>query len=89
MPFLCSLKKANFHFFKNDPNQNYNLLTSKSLGIVNKHPPLKKKFVIGNIAPFMNRGSQKETYVRSRLKSKYWVEPSREKKGAFKKQRNK
>ena len=25
--FLCSLNKANFDYFKNDPNQNYNLLT--------------------------------------------------------------
>ena len=40
--FLCSLKKANFDFLKNDPNQNYNLLTDKFLGIVNKHAPLKK-----------------------------------------------
>ena len=24
--FSCSLKKANFEFFKNDPNQNHNLL---------------------------------------------------------------
>ena len=39
--FLCSLKKNNFDFFKNDPNQNYNLLADK--------------FVRGNNAPFMNR----------------------------------
>ena len=72
--FLCSLKKANFDFLKNDPNQNYNLLTDKFLGIVNKHAPLKKKFVRGNNAPFMNREFQKEVYVRSRLRSKYWVQ---------------
>ena len=64
--FLCSLKKANFDFFKNDFNQNYNLLTDKFLGIVNKHVPLKKKFVRGSNAPFMNRKFQKEIYVRSR-----------------------
>ena len=82
--FLCSLKKANFDFLKNDPNQNYNLLTDKFLGIVNKHAPLKKKFVRGNNAPFMNREFQKEIYVRSRLRNKFWVEPS----AAYKKQRN-
>ena len=76
--FLCSLKKANFDFLKNDPNQNYNLLTDKFLGIVNKHAPLKKKFVRGNNAPFMNREFQKEIYVRSRLRNKFWVEPSPE-----------
>ena len=87
--FLCSLNKANFDFFKNDPNQNYNLLTDKFLGLANKHAPLKKKFVRGNNAPFMNREFQKEIYVRSRLRNKYWVEPSAENKAAYKKQRNK
>ena len=57
--FLCSLKKANFDFFKYDPNQNYNLLTGKFLDIVNKHAPLKKKFVRGDNASFMNREFQK------------------------------
>ena len=87
--FLCSLKKANFDFFKNDANQNYNLLTNKFLGIVNKHAPLKKKFVRGNNAPFMNREFQKEINVRSRLRNIYLVEPSTENKATYKKQRNK
>ena len=86
---LCSLKKANFDCLKNDPYQNYNLLTNKFLGIVNKHAPLKKKFVRGSNAPFMNREFQKEIYVRSRLRNKYWVEPSVGNKAAYKKQRNK
>ena len=84
----CSLKKANFEFLKNDPNQNYHLVTDKFLGIVSKHAPLKKKFVRGKNAPFMNREFQKEIYVRSRLRNKYWVEPSAENKAAYKKQRN-
>ena len=78
--FLCSLKKANFDCFKNDPNQSYNVLTVKFLGIVNRHALLKKKFVRGKNAPFMNRELQKEIYVRSRLRNKYWVEPSPENK---------
>ena len=82
--FLCSLKKANFDFFKNVSNQNYNLLTDKFLGIVNK-----QAFVRGNNAPFVNRQFQKEIYVRSRLRNKYWVELSAENKAAYKKQRNK
>ena len=64
--FLCSLKKSNFNFSKNDLNQNYNLLADKFLSIVNKHAPLKKKFVRANNAPFMKREFQKEIYVRSR-----------------------
>ena len=72
-----------------DPNQNYNLLTDKFLGLANKHAPLKKKFVRGNNAPFMNREFQKKIYVRSRLRNKYWVEPSAKNKAAYKIQRNK
>ena len=84
LDFLCNLNKTNFDFFKNDPNQNYNLLTDKFLGLAKKHAPLKKKFVRGSNAPFMNREFQKEIYVRSRLRNKYWVEPSAENKGAYK-----
>ena len=40
--------------------QNYNLSTNKVLGIVNKHDPLKKKFVRRNNEPFMNREFDKE-----------------------------
>ena len=36
----------------------------------------------------MNRDFQKEIYVRSRLRNKYWAEPSAENKAAHKKQRN-
>ena len=71
------------------PNQNCNLLNDKFLGIVNKHAPLRRKFVRGNNAPSMNREFQKEIYVRRRLINKYWVEPSSENKAAYKKQRNK
>ena len=82
-------KNANFDFLKSDPNQNYNLLTDKFLGFVNKHAPFKKKFVRGNNAAFMNSEFQKEIYVRSRLRNNYWVEPSAENKAMYKKQRNK
>ena len=58
--FLCSLKKLILTF-------------SKTKMFFNKHAPLKKKFVRVNIAPFMNRAFQKEIYVRSRLRNKYWV----------------
>ena len=80
-----SFEKANFDV----PNQNYKLLTDKFLDIVNKHAPWKKKFARGNNAPFINRAFQKEIYVRSRLRNKFWVEPSAKNKAAYKKQRNK
>ena len=69
--------------------KNDNLLADKFLGFIIKHAPQEKKFVRGNNAPFMNREFQKEIYVRSRLRNKYWVEPSAENKAAYKKQRRK
>ena len=78
------MKKGKSDFFKNEPNQNYNLLTEKSLGIANKRAPLKKKFVRGYNAPFMNREFRKETYVSGRLRNKYLVLPSAENKAAYK-----
>ena len=64
-------------------------MTDNFLGIVNKHAPLKKKFVRGNDVPFMNREFQKEIYVSSRLRNKFWVESSAENKAAYKKHGNK
>ena len=37
----------------------------------------------------MNREFRNEIYVRSRLRNKFWVEPTAENKAAHKKQRNK
>ena len=56
----------------------------KFLVIINKHAPLKKKIVRGNNAPFMNKEFQKEIYVRSRLRNKFWVKPSTENKATYK-----
>ena len=83
---LSSLKKENFNFLKNGPNQQYNLVTDKFLGIINKNAPLKKKFVRGNNAPYMNREFHKDIYVRRGLRNKKWVEPSSENKAVCKKE---
>ena len=56
--------------------------------VIDEHAPLKNKFVRGNQAPFLNREFQKAIYTRTRLKNKYWREPSRENKLAYKKQRH-
>ena len=55
---------------------------------IDKHALLKKEFIRGNKAPFMNRDFQKVIYTRTRLKNKYWQDPSRENELAYKKQRN-
>ena len=55
---------------------------------IDKRGPLKNKFIRGNQAPFMNRDFQKAIYTRTRLKNKYWRDPSRENELAYKKQKN-
>ena len=77
-PFLSS----------NDPNVNYKSITEKFLEAIDKHAPLKKKLVQGNQGPFMNRDFQKAICTRTRLKNKYWRDPSRENELAYKKLRN-
>ena len=72
----------------NDTNVNYKSITENFLEAIDKHAPLKKKLVRGNQAPFMNRDFQKAIYTRTRLKNKYWRDPSRENELAYKKQRN-
>ena len=72
----------------NDPNVNYKPITEKFLKTIDKHALLKKKLARGNQAPFMNRDFQKAIYTRTRLKNKYWRDPSRENELACKKQRN-
>ena len=72
----------------NDPNLNYKSITENFLEAIDKHASLKKKLVKGNQAPFMNRDFQKAIYTRTRLKNKYWRDPSRENELAYKKQRN-
>ena len=69
----------------NDPNVNYKSITENFVKVIDKHAPLKKKFVRGNQAPFMNRVFQKGIYTRTRLKNKYWQDPSRENEPAYKK----
>ena len=62
----------------NDPNVNYKSITENFLEAIDKHSPLKKKLVRRNQAPFMNGDFQKALYTRTRLKNKYWRDPSRE-----------
>ena len=61
----------------NDPNVNYKSITENFLVAIDKHGPLKKKFIRGNQARFMNRDFQKPDEKIS------WQEPSREKELAY------
>ena len=72
----------------NDPNINCKSITENFLEAIDKHAPLKKKFVRVNQALFMNREFRKAIYTRTRLKNKYWQDRSRENELAYEKQRN-
>ena len=86
--FLHNIPNKNFPMSSNDPNINCKSITENLLEVIDKHAPLKKKLVRGNQAPFMNRDFQKAIYTRTRLKNKYWRDPSRENELPYKKQRN-
>ena len=69
----------------NDPNVNYKSITENFLETIDKHAPLKKKFIGGDPTPFMNRDFQKPIYTRTKLKNKYSRDPSRQNELAYKK----
>ena len=50
---------------------------------------LKKKILRGNDAPFMNKELRKAIYTRSRLRNRYFKNPTKENETSYKKQRNK
>ena len=83
--FLHDLQNKNLSMSSNDPNVNYKSITENFLEVIDKHAPLKKKLVRCNQGTFMNRDFQKAIYPRTRLKNKYWRDPSRENELAYKK----
>ena len=51
----------------NDTNANCKSIIEIFLGAIDKHAPLKKKFVRGNQAPFMNRDFQGKSHSSTEL----------------------
>ena len=58
------------------------------IDILNPHAPVKKKFVRGNNAPFMNKTLSKAIMHRSKLKNQFNKNPTEENKRIYHKQRN-
>ena len=54
-----------------------------------KHAPVRKKFIRGDHTPFINKKIRKTICARSRLHNKFYESPSKENKVLYKKQRNK
>ena len=71
------------------PKQKNNLLTITFINIVNKHAPLKKKFMRGNQAPFTTKNLRKESYTKSRFRNKFCKNLTKENGRLYKKQRSK
>ena len=86
---LEEVKSTDLIFSSDDPNENYELITNVFSNIVEKHAPLKKKFLRGNQAPFMTKEFRKAIYNRSRLRNKFCKIPTEENEKLYKKQRNK
>ena len=87
--FTEDLIYTDFSLQSDDPNENYSFLTKESSKIVEKHAPLRKKFIRDNHAPFMNKELRTAIYTRSRLHDKFCKNPSNENEALHKKQRNK
>ena len=75
--FVEDVKNTNC-FNSDDPNESYELITDLFSKIVNKHAPLKKKFLRGNQAPFINKELRKAIYDRSRLRNRFCETPTEE-----------
>ena len=72
-----------------DLDESYYFSTKEFSKIVEKHAPLRKKFIRGNHAPFMNIELRKAIYTRPSLRNKFCKSPSKENKALYKQQRDK
>ena len=66
----------------------YNDFKDTYMQTLEKHAPMKKKYVRGNNAPFMNKTLSKEFMHRAHLKNKFNKNPTGENKKLYTKQRN-
>ena len=58
------------------------------MSLINKHAPMKQKYIRANTAPFMNKKLSKAVMTRSRLKNKFLKNPNAINKATYKKHRN-
>ena len=86
--FLSDVKHAKFECDGTNPDKSYDHPTNTFRNVVDKHAPIKTKFLRGNNALFMNPELKKAMYTRARLKRRLNKHPSKKNEVAFKKQRN-
>ena len=68
--------------------KNYEEFDTEFMNHLNKHAPMKKKYVRANNSPFMNKNLCKAFMNRSRLKNKFINNPNNMNKSNYKRQRN-
>ena len=90
--FDKSIFNAELNKMLNDLNNNndinYNSFESTFMTLLNKHAPMKEKYVRANNAPFMNKILSKATMNRSRLRNMYLENPNSYNKRNYNKHRN-
>ena len=69
-------------------NIEYDIFEGIFMSQMDRHAPLKVKYVRANESPFMNKGLRKAVMLRSKLKNKFYHDKNETIKRAFKKQRN-
>ena len=76
--FLWELDSKNItgNSIYSNENSNSNLFYQFA-GVINKHAPLKAKFLRGNNKPFINKHLRREIYWRSALKNKFNRKPNK------------
>ena len=72
----------------NITSTSYELFESTFLELLNKHVPMKEKYVSANNAPFMNKTLSKAIMTRSRLRNRFLRNPDMTNKMKYNKQRN-
>ena len=76
--FPKDIKNCDFRLRSENRKKNYNFLTNSFINIVNKHVPLKKKFVRENQVSFMTRNNRKEIYTISRFMKSFYKNATKE-----------
>ena len=69
-------------------NMGYDEFKKVFIRVLNLHAPMKKKYIRGNNAPFMNRTLSKAFMHRSKLKNRYNKKPNEANKTSYNQQRN-
>ena len=67
---------------------NYNIFKNLCMDAINKHAPLKRKYIRANHAEYMDKELSQAIMKRSKLRNDYLKQRSEENRLAYKKQRN-